>query len=117
MTILGRYLSKMKLKQFKDYRWKDTEFLQELADKRLRETLERQGKDIQEITLAIEESKAILPNPNPEPSTEKSFEEVVFGSSNPAEVDADTGFIREEPSKTAEELGLTDEDILYLKLR
>jgi hypothetical protein len=27
MTILGRYLSKMKLKQFKQYRWKDTEFL------------------------------------------------------------------------------------------
>jgi uncharacterized membrane protein len=28
MTILGRYLSKMKLKQYKDYRWKDTDFLQ-----------------------------------------------------------------------------------------
>jgi hypothetical protein len=28
MTILGRYLSKMKLKQWIDYRWKDTEFLQ-----------------------------------------------------------------------------------------
>ena len=27
-SILGRYLSKMKLKQFKEYRWKDTEFLQ-----------------------------------------------------------------------------------------
>ena len=26
-TILGRYLSKMKLKQYKDYRWKDNEFL------------------------------------------------------------------------------------------
>ena len=32
MTILGRYLSKMKLKQYNQYRWKDTEFLQELAD-------------------------------------------------------------------------------------
>jgi len=27
MTILGRYLSKMKLKQWKEYRWKDTAFL------------------------------------------------------------------------------------------
>ena len=35
MTILGRYLSKMKLKQFKDYRWKDTEFLQELANNKI----------------------------------------------------------------------------------
>ena len=117
MTILGRYLSKMKLRQWNDFRWKDTEFLAQLAEKELRETLERQGKDIQEITVAVEESKAILPNPNPEPSTEKSFEEVVFGTSNPVEVDTGTGFIREEPSKTAEELGLTDEDILYLKLR
>ena len=27
MTILGRYLSKMKLKQFRDFRWKDNDFL------------------------------------------------------------------------------------------
>jgi hypothetical protein len=26
-TVLGRYISKMKLKQYKDYRWKDNEFL------------------------------------------------------------------------------------------
>jgi hypothetical protein len=35
MTILGRYLSKMKLKQYKDYRFKDTAFLQELADAKM----------------------------------------------------------------------------------
>ena len=28
MTIIGRYLSKMKLKQYKEFRWKDSEFLQ-----------------------------------------------------------------------------------------
>lgn len=107
MTILGRYLSKMKLKQFKDYRWKDTEFLQELAEKRLRETLERQGKDIQEITMAIEEQKAIIP--------EKTFEEVVFAAG-----DEPTGFTQmalNEPAKTADDLGLTEEDITYLKLK
>jgi hypothetical protein len=27
MSILGRYLSKMKLKQYKEYRWNDTEHL------------------------------------------------------------------------------------------
>lgn len=31
MTIIGRYLAKMQLKQFRDFRWKDNEFLQELA--------------------------------------------------------------------------------------
>ena len=36
-TILGRYISKMRLKQYKDYRWKDTEYLQELANHRIEE--------------------------------------------------------------------------------
>lgn len=107
MTILGRYLSKMKLKQFNQYRWKDTEFLQQLAEKQLRETMERQGKDIQEITLAIEEQKAVMP--------EKSFEEVVFapgGESN--------GFDTiqySDTSETVEDLGLTEEDVTYLRLK
>ena len=35
MTIIGKYLSKMKLKQYKDYRYKDTDFLQELEDSKL----------------------------------------------------------------------------------
>ena len=30
LSIFGRYLSKMKLLQYKDYRWKDNEFIQEL---------------------------------------------------------------------------------------
>ena len=107
MTILGRYLSKMKLKQYNQYRWKDTEFLQELADKELREVMERQGKDIQEITLALEEQKAILPE-------EKTFEEVVFA---PAE--EETGFTgpAPEPEESTDDLGLTEEDVRYLKLR
>jgi hypothetical protein len=29
MTIMGRYLSTMKLRQNKDYRWKDTEYLRQ----------------------------------------------------------------------------------------
>ena len=36
-TILGRYLAKMKLKQFKAYRFKDTEYLQQIADKKIEE--------------------------------------------------------------------------------
>jgi hypothetical protein len=41
MTILGRYLSKVKLKQWREYRWKDTEFLQEIANKKIEETMKR----------------------------------------------------------------------------
>lgn len=69
--------------------------------------MERQGKDIQEITLAIEEQKAVIP--------EKSFEDIVF-----APADEPVGFTSmelNEPAKTADDLGLTDEDITYLKLK
>ena len=33
-TIIGRYLSTMKIKQYRDFRWKDTQFLQILIKKR-----------------------------------------------------------------------------------
>jgi len=69
--------------------------------------MEKQGKDIQEITMAIEEQKAVLP--------EKSFEEVVF-----APADEPTGFTTiefNETTETPKEFGLTDEDVTYLKLR
>jgi hypothetical protein len=48
-TILGRYLSKMKLKQWRDYRWEHTEHLQEIANKKIEETMKRQGYDAVEI--------------------------------------------------------------------
>ena len=35
MTILGRYISAMKLNQWKDYRWKDSQFLQDLQNKKI----------------------------------------------------------------------------------
>ena len=60
-TILGRYLSKMKLKQFKNYRWKDTEFLQEMAEKKLTETMRRSGYDEQQIAAAVQEGKITIP--------------------------------------------------------
>jgi hypothetical protein len=49
MTIIGRYLSKMKLKQFKDYRWKDTEYLQEVSNNKIKEAMKRQGYGAAEI--------------------------------------------------------------------
>ena len=61
MSVFGKYLSKMKLKQFKDYRFKDTEFLQELADSKLEQTMKRQGYGAAEITMAIEKNKIAVP--------------------------------------------------------
>lgn len=61
MTILGRYLSKMKLKQYKDYTWKHTEFLQEVANKKIEETMKRQGYDAEQIAMAIDKASIVIP--------------------------------------------------------
>lgn len=61
MTILGRYLSKMKLKQFKDKRWQDTEILQKLAENKMTEAMRKQGFSEGEIEEAIQKGK--IPTP------------------------------------------------------
>lgn len=60
-TIIGRYLAKMKLKQFRDYRFKDTEFLQQMADHKMEETMKRQGYEAAEIAKVIEQSHISAP--------------------------------------------------------
>ena len=69
-TILGRYLAKMQLKQFRDYRFKDTEFLQQMADHKMEETMKRQGYEAAEIAKVIEQSHISAPErPTPPPLT------------------------------------------------
>ena len=96
-TILGRYLSKMKLKQFNNYRWKDTEFLQEMAEKKLTETMRRSGYDEQQIAAAVQEGKITIP------------EEPVFAPAN--------YHTEDQQEEEVEELDLTDEDKTYLRLK
>lgn len=62
-TIIGRYLSKMKLKQYKEYRWKDNENLQRVAEMKMTEAMKRQGFSAGEIAEAIEKGK--IPTPPP----------------------------------------------------
>lgn len=64
VTIIGRYLSKMKLKQWKDYRWEHTQFLQELADKKTEEAMKRAGYDAAEITEVVMKNRATIPEGN-----------------------------------------------------
>ena len=104
MTILGKYLSKMKLKQFKEYRFEHTEFLQQLADAKLEQTMKRQGYDAAEITLAVEKSKFTLPEGEiAEPIYEASEPEDYFAIQSGGEDD----FVDD----------LTEEDRTYLRLK
>ena len=109
MTILGRYLSKMKLKQYKDYTWKDTEFLQEVANKKIEETMKRQGYDAQSIAMAIDRASITIP--------EGELEEPVFAATAPPVEDFGDYFA--EQSGGADDFvdDLTEEDRKYLRLK
>lgn len=98
MTILGRYLSKMKLNQYKNYSWEDTEKIKAEMDARKRDVMARQGYTGEEI------EEALAANRTPE---------------KPAELEA----TREEPAPidAFEPVGfeddLTEEDKTYLAIK
>lgn len=64
-SILGRYLSVMKLVQYKEYFWKDTDYLQELQKTRIEETMRRQGYTRQQIDEVIATATFSAPTPPP----------------------------------------------------
>lgn len=113
-TILGRYLAKMKLKQFRDYRFKDTEFLQQMADHKMEETMKRQGYEAAEIAKVIEQSHISAPErPTPPPLT-------VPNSNNIDNISLGTeDYFAEQNSEYDIDIAadLTDDDKRYLLLK
>lgn len=61
LTILGRYLSKMKLKQYRDFRWADNEHLQEVANSKIEQTMKSQGFSAAQIDEAVRKATFTLP--------------------------------------------------------
>lgn len=106
MSILGRYLSTMKIKQYKDFRWEDTENLNNLAEKRLKETMERQGYSAGQIALALDEKKSVDVSNVTEPKDESLLNEFAAAPPPPA-----------FETSSAEDLGLTEEDISFLRIK
>lgn len=115
LTILGRYLSKMKLKQFRDYRWDDTEFLQELSNNKIKQTMERSGYSAQQITEVLEKATFEIPEQIEPPSLEE--EQQPPKSEFAADGTEDYFAEQAQVAQTAEELGLTEEDCQYLLLK
>ena len=110
-TIVGRYLSKMKLKQFREYRWKDTEFLQEVANKKIEETMKRQGYEAAEIAQALATASVPIPQGEIEIPVYKD------NSDNPFLSSGDDYFA--EQSGGADDFvdDLTEEERTYLRLK
>lgn len=109
LTILGRYLSKMKLKQYRDFRWSDTDHLQDLANAKIEQTMKRQGYGAVEIAEAVNKATFTLPEDIAAPPSEsfKPEEE----SYRPVEDYFDDG------ATDALVAELTEEDRLYLRLK
>lgn len=106
MTILGRYLSKMKLKQYRDYRWKDTEFLQDLANAKMEQAMKKQGYDATQIAAAIEKSKITIP--------EEGYSEPVYAPAPNNDFSFENNQVVEEDDLSSD---LTNEDKTYLRLK
>ena len=101
-SILGRYLSRMKLKQYKDFRWADNAFVQELLDNKKRQAMQKSGYSAKEIAEAISKGQdnVVVAAPPPPPPKEDSNCGSAAWAPEP-EVDID----------------LTDEDRTYLAIK
>lgn len=102
--VMGKYLSKMKLGQWRKYRYVDTETLMKIKEKNIRELLESEGKtesQIQEALTAAREQSEVKP------------EKPAALALEPGTTTADS-----LPGLNIENnLDLTEEDITYLALK
>lgn len=112
-TIIGRYIAKMHLKQYSKWRWKDSEFVQQLKNSEREAAMKQQGFDAQQIELA-----------NQRASFDFSEEVVMPDMSaadpaNPFVATGDEDYFAEQSgdSATDDDLNLTEEDKLYLRLK
>ena len=106
-TILGRYLAKMKLKQYRDYRWSDNEFFQELSNQRIEAAMKQTGQfSASDIAKAIQDSQQIV------------FPEKPIAETPPqVSMTPEFGYIEPESEQNDITANLTPEDITYLKIK
>lgn len=114
MTILGRYLSKMKLKQYRDYRWEHTDYLQQLANKKIEETMKRQGYDAAQINEAVTKATFTLPE---EISMDLGGNSVSPYTGPTGYFEEDDYFAQQAGEETTFDDDLTEEDKTYLRLK
>ena len=103
---MGRYLSTMKIKQYRDYRWKDNDFILELENAKIEQAMKRQGYGAAEIAQAIERNSYELPK--------EELSEPVYA---PTPQTPAYSFDFEDQSSDLVNDDLTDEDKTYLRLK
>lgn len=113
-TILGRYLSKMKLKQWNQYRWRDTDFLKEIQLAKMKQAMQNTGRSAAEITVALEEAAEFVPGSTIEKP--QAVAEVAPASSSSTSTPEEMP-LEEEAIESSLVEGLTEEDRTYLRLK
>ena len=113
-TILGRYLSKMKLVQYRDKRWKDNEVLKRIAEKKMREAMTHQGYTSAQIDEAIANQMVSVPTEHLEEPTLPGY---ITPNTLPQQPIGDgyTSAVYDDSSDLGIEL--SDEDIVYLRTK
>ena len=122
MSVFGKYLSKMKLKQWKDYGWADTERLQEENKKKAEEKAEEIAEREADAKERFERGEISEAQYKTLTSTEKQFENRVMmppgsvpGGIAPNAFDENNFISEEELPDPA--LDLTQEDKVYLAMK
>ena len=122
MSVFGKYLSKMKLKQWKDYGWADTERLQEENKKKAEEKAEEIAEREADAKERFERGEISEAQYKTLTSTEKQFENRVMmpPGSVPGGIASnafdENNFISEEELPDPA-LDLTQDDKVYLAMK
>lgn len=111
-TIIGRYLAKMRLNQWNKYKWADSQFLQEVEANKREAVMKESGYSAVEIAEAQEKAKIDIPTEvaipdlaaaDPIPPGTGSYDPYPQSANFDSEPDMD--------------IDLTDDDIVYLRLK
>lgn len=123
MTVFGRYLSKMKLKQWKDYTWADTERIKLEAEEKAKAL----GQSKEDIEKRIEDMKKAYENGEISEAQYQTYAEThapepSFSESNPAPAQDNNSFYPvngdfEEVELVDVGAELTNEDKVYLAMK
>ena len=116
MTIIGRYLSTMKIKPNDKWRWKDTQYLQEIADHETEEAMKRQGYDAQEIDQVVRENRKTIPEAGTVFELDLHDPAPTYGQLNTTGYTEDY-FDRDSDNDEEIENELSDDDRRFLRLK
>ena len=112
-TILGRYLAKMKLNQYKEYHWDDNQRIKDMADAAAAESMQLQGYSPEEIDEVIKQEKEVPTvaerPPEPEPPPKEAAPETAPAADSTVPIDLLTPEYFDDD--------LTEEDKKYLSIK